>query len=157
MARFTLPARLVVIWWPTVSQPANLAAPTVANISAGTNLIGNGQGEGLANINGFMVQPSTIPVPDYASRTVGTVPGDVTIPDSSLDFWMDDTTRTLYNALTVGATGVFGFFFDGTATTKESRLFPTTIISKDRNYARDEAHMFSIGVSLSTPSIGAVV
>lgn len=157
MARFTLPARLVVIWWPTVSQPANLAAPTVSNISAGTNLIGNGQGEGLAMVNGFEVQPSTIPVPDYASRIVGTVPGDSTIPDSTLEFWMDDTTRTLYNALALNATGVFGFFFDGTATTKESRLYPATITSKERNFARDEAHKFTIGLSLATPSIGAVV
>lgn len=157
MARFTLPARLVVIWWPTGSQPGTLTAPSAANISAGSNLIGNGQGEGLANVNGFMVQPSTIPVPDYSSRTVGTVPGDVTIPDSSLDFWMDDTARVMYNLFTVGATGYFGFFFDGTATTKESRIFPTSIISKDRNYARDEGHMFQIGVSLATPSIGAVV
>lgn len=157
MARFTLPARLVVIWWTTGAQPANLAAPTGADISAGTNLIGNGQGEGLAMVNGFEVSPSTFQVPDYASRTVGTVPGDLTIPDSSLEFWMDDTTRTLYNALALNATGVFGFFFDGTATTKESRLYPATIISKERSFARDEGAKFTIGVSLSTPSIGAVV
>lgn len=157
MARFTLPARLVVIWWPDASKPANLAAPSVANIAAGTNLIGSSQGEGLGQINGFEVQPGTIPTPDYSGRVVSTVPGDVTIPDSSMSFYMDTTVRVIYNALIVDAPGVFGFFFDGTAATKESRLYVATITSKDRSFSRDEGHMFTIGISPSAPVIGAVV
>lgn len=157
MARFTLPARLVVVWWPFASQPTNLAAPTQAQITAGVNLIGSSQGEGLAQINGFTQEPGTIATPDYSGRVVGTVPGDVTIPDSSLSFYMDTTARVIYNAMVVDAVGVVGFFYDGTAATKESKLFVATITSKDRHNDRDQGHMFTSGFSPSAPVIGTAV
>lgn len=157
MARFTLPARLVVIWWPDASKPATLTAPTAANITAGTNIIGTGQGEGLGAINGFALEPSTIGTPDYSTRVVGTVPGDTTVPDSSMSFYMDTTVRTVYDALEVDEVGVMGFFFDGTTTASESRLYVCTITSKDRSFDRDSGHMFTIGISPSAPVVGAIV
>jgi hypothetical protein len=156
MARFTLPARLKCVYWAPANptQPTNMAAPSQVQIAAASNLIGSAQGEGLAMIDGFKLEPSTFPVPDYTSNLVGTVPGDTTVPDSALTFWMDDTTRVLYDLFVIGAAGIIGFFFDGTTASKESKLSTVRVISKEREYDRDKGHQFVVAFAPAVPVIG---
>lgn len=157
MARFTLPARLIVAWWPTSSQPATLTGPTAANITASTKMIGTSQGEGLAALEGWQLDPQVLETPDYVSLVVSTVPGQVKVPVSKISLWMDTTDRTMYDAIAVNATGVVGFFFDGTATGKESKLYVVTCISKERHFERDAGHQVTFGFSPAAPVLGAVV
>jgi hypothetical protein len=157
MARLTLPERLDIIWWPTVSQPTNLAAPTAANIAAGTSLIGNSQGEGLAEMNGWELSPSVIETPDYVTHVVGTVSGDSTIPESSIALYMDTVARVLYDLFTRGDTGVVGIFFDGSAVGEESFLYVVTVQNKKRRFARDDANKVDLDFALSVPVDGVVV
>lgn len=155
MARYTLPGRLKVIYWPTASQPTSLSAPTQAEIAAGSNLIGTSQGEALAELQGWELDPGIIETPDYVSLVVGTVPGAVKVPVSKIGLWLDSTTHTLYDAIVLNATGVVGFFFDGTAATKESRLYVVTCISKERTFDQNAGHKAMFGFSASAPVVGA--
>ena len=160
MARFTLPARLVVIWWPSGDEPATLGSPSLAtdigNVNA-ENLIGSSQGEGLAEMNGWVTNPTVFETPDYVSSTVSNVPGDTTIPESSIGFWMDDTDRTIYDALAPGSVGAIGIFFDGTGVGEESNLYTCTIQNRRREFDRGAGHKVLVDFALAVPVVGAVV
>lgn len=155
MARYTLPGVLKVIYWPTVDQPTNLALPTQAQITAGHNLIGTSQGEALSELQGWELDPQVIDTPDYVSLVVGTVPGAVKVPVSKIGLWLDTASTTLYDTIVLNATGVVGFFFNGTAAGKESRLYVVTCISKERTFDQNAGHKAMFGFSASAPVVGA--
>jgi len=156
MTRFTLPTQLGVRFFSGGTIPAALAAPTAAEVAAGVNVVGTSDGEGLADIQGFVSSPSTIETPDYNSHQVGTVPGDTTFPQSTLSIYMDDTTRTVYDAMLPDTVGVVGLFFDGEDATEDSLLFPVTVQNRRRRVARDEAHICDIDVAISVPTEGVI-
>lgn len=156
MTRFTLPNRMTARFFTGGTIPANLAAPTAAEVAAGLNIVGTSDGEGMADLQGFVSSPSVIETPDYVSHQVGTVPGDTTFPQSTISIYMDDTTRPVYDGMTEGTVGVVGLFFDGEVVGEESLLFPVTVQNRRRRVARDEAHIADIDVAISVPTLGAV-
>lgn len=154
MARFQLAGRIEVVWLTTV--PADPAAPTGAEITAGTDLIGSSQLEELQGIQGWEIQPSTIATPGYASTKVGNIAGDETYPDSSLSFYKDSNSEIIYTAMVAGTEGWMAFMRDGSATGEECELFPATISSRSRRPARSEAHIFDVNFSIAAPYDGVL-
>lgn len=152
MARFTLPGRIKVQFLS--SEPASPTAPTTAELDAGVDLIGTSQAEELAELEGFVVNSSTIATPGYRSHQVGNVSGDETYPDSRLAFYMDDTVSTIYSALTGGTTGYLAFLRDGRGVGEECELFPVTVQSRVRRPARDQAHIFDVNFAIGVPYQG---
>ena len=157
MARFTLPNRLVVMWWPFAIQPAVLAAPTAAEILLGNILIGASASEAMAEMNGWVASPSVIETPDYVSHNVSNVPGDTTIPESSIAIYMDTDDRTMYDLLVQDSVGVMGSFFAGIAVAEESNLYVSTITNRRRRFARDQGHVVDVDLALSVPVLGIIV
>ncbi len=156
MTRFTLPGTLGIRFFTGGTIPAALNAPTAAEVAAGVNVVGTSDGEGLADLQGFVSSPSVIDTPDYVSHEVGTVPGDTTFPQSTLSLYMDDTTRPVYTAMVENTVGVVGLFFDGEAVGDESLLFPGTVQNRRRRVARDEAHIVDIDFAPSVPTRGTI-
>lgn len=157
MSRFTLPQRLVVIWWALADVPLNQdAVSLVTDGATGVELIGTSQGEAMAEMNGWVSSPSVIETPDFVSHQVSNVPGDTTIPESSIGIYMDTTTRTMYDALESGVEGAIGVFFDGFLLAEESALYVCTIQNRRRRFARDQGHIVDIDFALSVPIPGAV-
>lgn len=159
MARGTLPGVIAATFLATADEPASYAAPSIAtdigNVNA-VDLIGPDNGEGLAEMNGWIVNASTIPTPDYRSHTVGNVPGDSTVQDSSMSFYYDRTDTTIYDTLVAGTTGVIILMRDGATAAEESQLWPVTVVTRFRRPARDQAHIFDVNFSVGTPTEGTL-
>ena len=151
MTRYVLDGRLKAVF--LTSAPAALAAPTQAELNAGTDLIGTGAGEGLENIDGFVVQPNIIPTPDYTGLQVGTVAGDQTVPESVLSFYKDTTVETIYNALAADVTGYVVFMMDGQASGEESDVWPITVTSRVRRPGRNVAHIYDVNIAPGSPTL----
>ncbi|HEX9991356.1 MAG TPA: hypothetical protein VGB14_00370 [Acidimicrobiales bacterium] len=99
MSRYSLrDGRLRVIMM-TVA-PADLEAPTIAELAAGVDLRGVENDEALAadGINGWEVNVANDPTPDALSYRTGTIPGEETYAESSLEFWRGTASTVIYDA-----------------------------------------------------------
>lgn len=95
--RFFRRGKTRAFWVPTIS---NIAAPTAAEIAAGTELT-----SGISDITGFSTSQDFIGVPDLSSETTATVPGEVTMDDSSLKIYFDSASNPLRTTLAPGTVG----------------------------------------------------
>lgn len=86
---------------PTI---ADIDAPTVTELTAGTELTGD-----IANIEGFATEQEFIGTPDLASTSTTTVPGEETFAASSLMFYLDSETNPLRTELAKGTVGYVVF------------------------------------------------
>lgn len=152
MSRFVLGGRSKARWLTTL--PATPLAPTQSELDAGTDLVGTSQAEELMDIQGFAVQPSSIPTPGYAGTLVGNVAGDQTYPDSTLSFYKDDTASVIYTALARGNTGWVALMYDGQASGEEVDLFPATVVSRVRRPALNSPHIFDVNFAIDVPYEG---
>ena len=82
-----------------VSAPADPQAPTSAEITAGVDLVGVANGEALVpeSVQGFSTTPSQVETPDYVQLEVGKIPGPLSVDDTTLEFYWDDTTNAIYD------------------------------------------------------------
>ena len=152
MARFILDGRLAAVW--LTALPSDPNAPTQAELGGGTDLVGTAQAEELVEIRGFEVQTSSIPTPGFAGTLVGNVAGEQTYPDSTLSFYKDDTSETIYTALASGNTGWVFLGMDGLGSGEESLLFPSTVASRVRRPARNAPHIFDVNFAIDVPFEG---
>lgn len=92
---------------PTI---VNLAAPTVAEITAGDEIT-----DSIADISGFRFSNSRIPIPKLSNPFTGTIAGENTADDSTLTFYEDDTANPLRATFAMGTQTNLVFFSTGTA------------------------------------------
>lgn len=160
--RFTLVEDLEVFWIPNAVTIANLAALSIAtHIGAVTavDLVGPLNGEGLVgdSIQGFEESSARIPTPDYKTRVVGTVGGDITIADSSMAFYAHKTQSDIRTALIADAGGRIVFAFTGVTAAAEYEIWPCTVLLQKASKARNEAHTFMVEFSTEVKTEGAFV
>ena len=103
MARQTFRGQLALRFLD--AAPANLAAPTQAELTVAAGIadilgVSGADGEGLMSMDGWEISPSSIDVPDAASLNTASIPGEVTLGDASLTYYMDDTTQTIQDLFT---------------------------------------------------------
>lgn len=154
MARYRLPTNLRAYW--TTTALANNAAPTQAEIGAAVDLRGTSSGEAVGELQGWAAQPNVVDVPDFTTNVVGNVAGDVTLPQSTMTFYADDASTTIYGALTPNTVGTVIIGRETSAVGKESRVFPNArILSNEPRFDRGAAHMFDVTWTISPPVIGA--
>lgn len=146
MSRFVLNERFKAVHF--ASAPADLEAPTAAEIAAATDLIGSTSAEELEDIQGFEVEPSDLPMSGFASIKVGTLPGEQTYPASRLSFYVDDTVRTIYSLFGALTNGHVGFFPDGISTGEESYIFPYQVASRVRRVAKNAPAIVDVNMSI---------
>lgn len=97
MGRFFRRGVSEIHFLPAVADPA---APTAAEVSAGTDLSID-----VAEINGFELTNSPIPTPNLASGFTPQIEGEDTTPDSSLTFYDRNDDTTIRDALAKGTAG----------------------------------------------------
>lgn len=153
MARFTLPGRLKIRLMTT--KPANLAAPTQAELNAGVDVVGNAAGEELADFPDWMKSVSTTPTPGYASFSVGNVPGDVSFPNISMTWYKDDTAVAIYDAVAESANPRYlAIMRDGQGNPKESQILTVIIQNRQRTNNRDGANQFRADMAVQAETVG---
>lgn len=155
MARFMRKGKAKFYWVPTI---ANKTAPTVAEITAGTQLTAQ-----VAEVNGFEFTNNPIDVPDMASAFVSKIPGEDSIDDSSIVFYEDDTSNPIYTAQTKGNVGHVVIFYNGTAGANPAiadkcEVWPAIVASNARRYTADnEAAQYQVTYALTAAPSQATV
>lgn len=94
-------------WVPAIS---NKAAPTAAEVNAGTELTAK-----MADIAGFSYQNQAIPTPTWGTSFNSVIPGEDQVQPSSITFYEDKTSNPLRTTLAKGTVGHIVLFFAGTA------------------------------------------
>jgi hypothetical protein len=108
--------------WHFLPACADLAAPTSAEITAGTPLTPR-----IATTNGFTASSGSIDAPDADNRFVGNIPGTLTPVASSITFNDDDATSVPDPMASLLADQVTGFILiarRGMGTAKPAQVWP---------------------------------
>lgn len=116
MARFFRRGVSEAVFAPAV---ASLAAPTTAEITAGTDLSAS-----IADLAGFMLENAPIATPDLSSTFDSQIDGPDTTSDSSLTFYDDDTATTIRDALAKGTDGFLILMPYGNTVGKRAEVWP---------------------------------
>lgn len=152
MARSLLVENLTMVF---TSAPADPSAPTTAEITGGTDLVGVANGEALVpeSVQGFSTTPSQVETPDYVQLEVGKIAGPLSVDDTVLEFYWDDTTNAIYDDANM-AEGDTGTIVIGRGTTPtEYDAWPVTIQSKDVKFTgNNEAQKWVLNLACGTPN-----
>lgn len=143
--------------WFFLPAVANLAAPTSAEITAGTNITPR-----MATSSGFTASTTNIDAPDADTRFVGNIPGSLTPAASSITFNDDDAVSTPDPIKTLLADQVTGFIViarRGTGTGKPAQVWPVRSGGPDDEHNWENAPArFTVGVATtSAPNKTAVM
>lgn len=116
MAKFFRRGVSKILFLPAV---ANAAAPTRAEINAGTDLT-----PVVAAIAGFQLSNSPIPTPNLKDVFTPQITGEDTVTDSTLTFNDDDASSTVRTALAKGTAGFILLMPYGDVPTKRAETWP---------------------------------
>lgn len=149
MARFMRKGTTKFYFVPTI---AALAAPTVAEVTAGTHLSPQ-----MAEVNGFTFSNSPIQTPDMNSRFVSQIPGEDSTDESSIVFYEDKSTNPIRTALAKDTNGFIVIFSGGLAgatpaASDKCEVWPVTVSSNARRYTADNsAAQYEVKFATTSP------
>lgn len=122
--RYFPPGTRKVYWVPTIS---NYLSPTRAELNAGTDLSAEIPSGGMA---GWSLQGSTVDVGDLSSRFTSTIPGRLTSPTNSIDFYLDTGGNDARTLLTRDTNGNIVICWEGDVTGRKMDVFPARVITQ---------------------------
>jgi hypothetical protein len=157
VARFMRKGKAKFYFVPTI---VTKATPTVAEMTAGTNLSPQ-----VAAVTGFEFANSPIQVPDFANTFTSQIAGEDTAADSNMEFYeLTGGTDTVHDALPKGTAGYIVIFYAGTAgaspaNADKCEVWPVVVSSNARMYTADnEAAKYRVNYSITdTPVLSASV
>lgn len=139
-----------IFFAPTIS---NKAAPTQAEITAGTDLTPQ-----LAEINGVTFSNQPIDVPDFSSAWTKKIPGEDQADDPALTFYEDSTSNPIKTALAKGTAGYLVLCPWGSTATKVCEVWPVTVASNAREWsAGNEAARYVVKFTTTDPMVEGVL
>ena len=132
------------------SAPSNTAAPTQAEITAGTDLVGSSTTEELLTVDGFRVNVETVPAGGLSSLIQGSLTGPSTFQASSMTWRADDTSTTIFTAVAESATTQYILLMpQGQSSGNRSYHFPVTIDNLDEPITPGVPHTFVASFSVA--------
>jgi hypothetical protein len=138
-------------WWLS-SIASSTKAPTVAEIAAGILLSDPEDENPLVNVEGFSAEASSVDSPMYGASQTPKTPGEVTLSDSALTFYRDDTTNPIRTALPRGEEGFVVFAGPGGAVAAGTKVdvYPAQVTGNNpvRGNANEPA-TFRVGVAIT--------
>lgn len=139
--RYSALSGLEIVYVPTI---ADAAAPTRAEIDAGTDLTGE-----VMEWEGFTTTSETIETPDLTSF-VAKIPGRVTAEDSSLTLYADADEEDVREILPRGTRGYFLFMDAGDTPGKSMDVFPIEVTSLTKVRSMEDATVLRVDVSMTS-------
>lgn len=103
---------------------ADKAAPTRANIDAGTEVLPE-----VSAVNGFQIAGNAIDAGDYGSRFTAQITGRTQVGDCSLVFYQDQGTDDVRTWLTQGTTVFVLIMWGGDVEGQLMDVFPAEVLS----------------------------
>lgn len=147
----------IKVWYvPTI---ANRAAPTTAELTAGTDLTPFLRRDGLQTPN----PGTTIDASDVSSLQNKNLPGSYGGDNVTIQAYRDDTTDTAWTTLTRGASGYivvrrFGGSTVAAASANKVEVYPGAVISREPSASGDnEAQRFTVTWAVSDTVVDGVV
>lgn len=131
------------------SLPTDPEAPTQAEITAGTGVIGAQGGEELFEIEGFVLESTDLPMPGFHKITVPTLPGPQNYPTSRLSFYEDDTTKTLETLFADGSSGFLAFMREGIGATNDVTIYGYSVGSNEPRWVHSVVAIFDVNLSIT--------
>jgi hypothetical protein len=131
--RFTARGLTKCYWCSAI---ANRAAPTRAELNAGTDLSSQ-----LADASGWSVSSEQIATPDLATRYTATIPGGITAEDSSITLYMSKDGVDGRTLMARDAVGYVVWLDGGDTVSYKADVYPVTVssVSKQRSVQGSEA------------------
>lgn len=134
-----------------VTTVANIAAPTSAELTAGTEWSNQ-----IMSVDGFAPSGATIDQPNAGSRQVPNIPGLVTLGDGTITFNLSKTgtgdARSQFNDGTDGVTtqtaGYWYFLYEGITTGGQMRGYQCTVIKSEASSALDAPKTLAVQFAL---------
>lgn len=159
MARYKPSNKAKVVFSPSV---ASLAAPTVAEINAGTVLCtpGTFANAGLKELQNFESAATFIDTPDAATDFDSKIPGRKQAGNPSLVFYDDDASSTIRTALAENTSGFVIIMRYGQTVGKRAEVYPVTVASLNDSQVNSDnnASMFTVAVAITaTPNKNGVI
>lgn len=151
MARFFRRGVSKIKFLPAV---ASVAAPTRIEITAGTDLTA-----AIADISGFQLSNSPIPVPNLQDTFTGQIDGEDTVQDSSFTLNDDNSVTTIRTAQAKGTAGFILLMPYGDVPTKRAEVWPVKVTGFNDSWSvgNDPAQAMVSYAITSTPTQNAVV
>lgn len=137
------------------TAPSDPAAPTTAEITAGTNVTGSKTAEELTRIAGFEPSPGVLNAGGYAGPKSSTLVGETTYPLAELE-WLADTGSSTIKTFVddEGTDKWFVFSHEGTGSGNPTVVVPGSIAVFHENLQRNTPHTFKISVTHDPPVRG---
>lgn len=143
---------------------ANVAAPTRAELTAGTDLTGEVVDGG---ISGFTLTGAAVDVPDLASIFTANIPGRQTAASSSISFYLDqggNDVRTLFLAATTSSLATTGFILIlpagewVTGKTKTMDVWPVRVLSDGLNQSTADGGQTTVEFAIpASPAVNVLI
>ena len=139
------------VWFlPAVS---NLAAPTSAEFTAGTDIT-----SAVAGVSGFSISNAPIATPDLATSFDSQIDGTDTAEDSRLTFYDDTVDTVLRTALAKGTNGYIVLCPYGTVATKRCEVWPVRSTGYNDAWEMEGAAQANAGFAITAkPNQSAVL
>lgn len=109
---------------------ANTSAPTRAEINAGTAIDGE-----LFDAAGFTQNVTFVDAPDFGSKRVQKLPGQITYDDSALTLYLSLTSSDVRTLLTVNSVGFLVIFTEGDVAGRKMDVWPVTIGAQSKPHS----------------------
>jgi hypothetical protein len=143
--RYINPETTVILWVPSI---ASKAAPSRAELNAGTNLVGEN-----AACDGWNVQGEKVETPDMGSRFTGSIDGRLTADDSSLDMYADVGGSDARSLMARGTAGYVVWMDGGDVAGRKMDVFPVRVLSvakSNRSVEGSEAALLQFMYAISS-------
>lgn len=139
--------------WAFVPSIANLAAPSTAEVNAGSNITIR-----IAGVTGFEYKNNPIKTPDMSSSFVSSIIGEDEATDSALMFYDDTTSTALWTLMAKGAVGFILVNEYAKTVSSKTRVWPVTSTGPVPQYDMGaEAAQFTVGYAVTArPNLDAV-
>lgn len=119
--RYIPPGTRAYYWVPTI---ANKAAPTRAELDAGTDLTRE-----IAEVSGFQTTSESADTPDLGSRFTSKIPGRITADDSSITLYASQNSQDVRQLLPRDSSGFIVQFPEGDVASRTMDVFPVKVSS----------------------------
>jgi hypothetical protein len=140
-SRYLAVGQRKVYWVPTI---ANTAAPTRAELNAGTDLSAE-----LQAATGWSLQGSTLDTPDMGTTFTSQVPGRRTSPSNDLTFYLDTSSNDVRSLLTVNANGFIVWLWEGDVTGRRMDVFAVRVVTQANDANMENAGSVTISFAVT--------
>lgn len=151
--KYINPETTVVLW---VASIASKAAPTRAELNAGTSLVGENSA-----CEGWNTAAESVPIPNMGSRFTGSIPGRITAEDSMLSMYADVGGSDARTLMAQDANGYVVWMDGGDTAGRKMDVFPVRVASvakSNRSVEGSEAAMLTFTYSItSAPAVDVTI